>query len=224
MRLCWLMLLASAAAIMAERPTVGVRVAWPILPSLSSEFYPPNAYESAGRRATFGVSLHVPLSRILAVRAAPSWQRVSFDFTSIDPISDYTLTTTGNRWEVPVVLEFRLAEHVRPGIGAAWSLVSGERTTSTLVVRPGFGTETGYTNTGRVEALPAKAWPDSLPISSSRSAPAGSPSHLTYAIPAGCPSTSVAAATWTRSQQDCRCASEVPVYAALTQLFTTRRV
>jgi hypothetical protein len=150
-----------AAALEARRLEIGVRAGWPI-----SSPYTVNDFdracdgqsdcgqsESAGRAATLGLSVRMPLGKRIALRVMPAWQRIKFDYTAIDPSTSYAQTTTANRWEFPMVAEWSIGDHDRPGLGAVVSIVSGETSISRLDVAPGFGTTEGYTNLFRIEAL-----------------------------------------------------------------------
>jgi hypothetical protein len=152
------------AALQAQRPEIGVRVGWPVIsPYTVHDFEDSNRAcqgqphcgesESAGRTATLGLSVRMSLGGRIALRAMPSWQRIKFDYTALDRSSSYAQTTTADRWELPVITEWNIAGHVRPGLGAVVSMVSGEQSFSRLDVAPGFGTAEGYTNLFRVEAL-----------------------------------------------------------------------
>lgn len=154
-----------AAVFGAERPEAGVRVEWPVVSPYHVRGYEPadcgglppcSQSESAGRRATFGLSVRVPLGSRLALRVMPGWQRVSFDYSTFDRSSTYSRATTANRWEVPIVAEWRVAKHVRPGLGGVVSVVSGASTLSRNVVAPRFGIADGYTNLVRLNSLGRK--------------------------------------------------------------------
>ncbi|MBI2688391.1 MAG: hypothetical protein HYX27_18970 [Acidobacteria bacterium] len=149
----------SMFAAWAERPEFGAHASWPAVTPYRVRQYSPidcggtacTQLESAGRRAILGLSLRIPVAPRFALRITPAWQRISFDYTSNDRGSSYALYLTANRWELPVVAEWRLAKHVRPGIGGVASVVTPSRLTSKLVVNPGFGTPGGYTNVFRVD-------------------------------------------------------------------------
>ena len=95
----------------------------------------------------------MPFGERIGLRLMPAWQRVKFDYSSFYPGISYAQATTANRWELPVVADWNLGNHVRPGLGGVVSVVSAERTLSRGDVAPGFGTPDGYTNLFRVDTL-----------------------------------------------------------------------
>src|ERR1700722_20801409 len=85
----------------AERPEIGVLVGYPITPTFIVQDMPyfNNSYscgtgypaqmcglfESAGRRPLLGISVFVPLTSRIALRASPLYQRIDMSSESVTP-------------------------------------------------------------------------------------------------------------------------------------------
>lgn len=144
----------TAALLYPQRFELGLRAGVPILrPYLRLSPGFDGVEEGAARYPTVGISARVGLPAGVAIRLMPAWQHVRFDYNTADRFGTVSQATTANRWEVPVVLEWRLHEHIRPGLGGTVSMVSNEKSWTTVVSNPGFGSPDGYTNRFRTPQL-----------------------------------------------------------------------
>src|SRR5580658_6782923 len=131
----------------AERPEIGILVGYPTTPTFSVQDvpyfnnsyscgsgYPGQAcglFESAGRRPLLGISVFVPLTRRIALRASPVYQRLSMGGEMVTPLAPPagfetdSFVTTANRWELPLSLRWRFRSHVNAGLGGTVSTVTG---------------------------------------------------------------------------------------------------
>lgn len=97
-------------------------------------------FQSAGRRPMLGVSVFVPLTRRIALRASPLYQRVSWSDYAVlalpSALDTETFVTRANRWEVPVSARWRFTKHINAGVGGTLSTLTGG---GVLATDPGDG-------------------------------------------------------------------------------------
>jgi hypothetical protein len=143
----------------AQRPEVGIFVGYPITPTFIVQDMPyfNNSYscgpgyagqmcglfESAGRRPLLGISVFVPLTGRIALRASPAYQRISMSSEMVTPLASPagfetdSFVTTADRWELPLSVRWRFTSHVNAGLGGTVSTVTGGGTQQTIMLPAG---------------------------------------------------------------------------------------
>ena len=152
-----------AAGGAAERPEIGVRLAFPTTPTFKVEDRPyandqfacgPDhpgqicgSFESAARRPMFGLSILFSLGDQIALRISPLYQRFSADTEWKIPYASAgvggphahtfvginRMVTTARRWELPVSAVWKVTRHIHAGIGGTVSIMANERTIMTIL-------------------------------------------------------------------------------------------
>jgi hypothetical protein len=170
-RLVSLIFAICAAGRAAERPEIGVRLAFPTTATVTVEDLPyannqfacgPDhpgqicgTFESAARRPMFGLSILFPVTDVIAVRVSPLYQRFRADTQWNIPyapgggvrfgetfVGTDRMVTTAHRWELPVSAVWKVTRHIHAGIGATVSTMAKERTVFTIVEPPNVGGST----------------------------------------------------------------------------------
>ena len=143
----------------AERPEIGILIEYPITPTFIVQDMPyfNNPYscgpgypgqmwglfESAGRRPLIGISVFVPLTRRIALRASPLYRRIDIGSETVTPLAPPAgfatdlVVTTANRWELPLSVRWRFTSHVNAGLGGTVSTVTGGGTQETIILPAG---------------------------------------------------------------------------------------
>ena len=155
----WLVFVCWGAASAQPTPEVGVMVGLPVhgpmvtIPSVAS--CTPSPYygcdfETIPLHPSFGISASAGFAKRLRLRLDATYQRAGitdnsnqfvYQTTAASPlgISAGKVSTTGNRWRLPLLLQWDIARHVRVGLGPEASILSGARTV--IEIRNTF---TGY--------------------------------------------------------------------------------
>jgi hypothetical protein len=144
----WLVFACLGAASAQPTPQVGVMVGLPVhgpmvtIPSVAS--CTPGPYygcdfETIPLHPSFGISASVGFAKRLRSRLDVTYQRVGitdnfnqfvYQTTVASPlgISAGKVSTTGNRWRLPLLLQWDIARYVRVGLGPEASILSSART------------------------------------------------------------------------------------------------
>jgi hypothetical protein len=155
----WLVFVCLGAASAQPTPEVGVMVGLPAhgpmvtIPSVTS--CTPSPYygcdfETIPLHPSFGVSASAGFAKRLRLRLDATYQRAGitdnsnqfvYQTTATSPlgISAGKVSSAGNRWCLPLLLQWDIARHVRVGLGPEASIFSGARTVTEI-----RNTFTGY--------------------------------------------------------------------------------
>jgi len=131
---------------------MGVRIDAPLVGPLAAYSYPQlcangapcGYYQSAPLHPALGISASIPVAKRLRLRFDPGYQRIGlnassygfvYESTASSPLGEVVSKTssTGNRWQFPVLIEARMLRHLRVGIGPAVSLLTATAETTKLV-------------------------------------------------------------------------------------------
>ena len=131
-------------------PAHGPIVTVPSVASCTPSPYYGCEFETIPLHPSFGVSASVGFAKRLRLRLDATYQRAGitdnsnqfvYQTTATSPlgISASKVSTAGNRWALPLLLQWDIARHVRIGLGPEASIFSGARTV--IEIRNTF---TGY--------------------------------------------------------------------------------
>ena len=93
-------------------------------------------YQSITHHPYFGLSVSMPLTGKLGLRFDPVYQRIGYDMSAYGGVFSSTgqfaavsskQATMANRWQWPVLLEWRFAKHVGAGTGPSFSTLTSHR-------------------------------------------------------------------------------------------------
>jgi hypothetical protein len=101
----------------------GIKTGVPLTDLIETRTLPPlgigQLYSSKTKRYTFGPTAEIRLPFGLGVEFDALYKRISYDSTA-SPIANFFSSTTGNRWEFPLLIKYRFA-----GVPIARPFVSG---------------------------------------------------------------------------------------------------
>jgi len=144
----WLVFVGLGAVSAQPTPEVGAMVGLPVhgpivtMPSVVSCTLSPYYgcdFETIPLHPSFGISASAGFAKRLRLRLDATYQRVGitdnsnqfvYQTTANSPlgITAGKVSTTGNRWRLPLLLQRDIARHVRVGLGPEASILNGART------------------------------------------------------------------------------------------------